>query len=289
MSLFRKHFLQDVLDAGAGAGAPAAGAAAPTWDSIVSSFPDDIKNDSSMSTIKDVTSLAKSYISAQKMIGKDKISIPDPKHATQDDYINIFKKLGMPEKLDDYKFKLPDGVDEPSLDANFMGKLKESALAAGVLPWQFEKIYAAYHTNISEKMTAMQTQTAAESKQGIDALKAEWGAGYDSQVKKANVAFRELVPNQADRDALIQSGMGSNPVVLKMLANAAKYFKEDTFLGQGAGEFTGMTPEQALTKARAIQGDASHPYRNPTHPNHTHAKKEVQDLYKMAYPETKNS
>ena len=138
---------------------------------------------------------------------------------------------------------------------------------------------------MEEKTKGAITEEKTKIDTDIANLKKEWGAAYDTQVKKANVAFKELVPDEADRTRLIEDGLGTHPVVMKMLTNASKYFKEDVFLGHGEGTLSGFTPEAALQRAREIQGDPNHPYRQPTHPNHQAAKKEVADLYKVAFPE----
>jgi hypothetical protein len=277
------------VDAGGNANAAAAatanGAAGGlSWDTIAKTLPDELRNDPSLTTIKSVESLAKSFVNAQKAIG-NKVSLPDPKHATHEDYIQLFRKMGAPEKVEEYKFKLPDGVTEDKLDPAVMTKLKEAATKAGVLPWQFENIFGAYYEAIDTKAKANETASEQQLKQDIDGLKKEWGTGFDAQVRKANVAFRELVPDEGDRARLVSDGIGNHPVVMKMLLKAANYMKEDVFLGQGSGEFSGHTPESALARAREIQGDQNHPYRNPQHPNHQAAKKEVADLYKVAFPE----
>jgi hypothetical protein len=255
-----------------------------SWDTIAKTLPDELRNDPSLTTIKSVESLAKSFVNAQKAIG-NKVSLPDPKHATHEDYIQLFRKMGAPEKVEEYKFKLPDGVTEDKLDPAVMTKLKEAATKAGVLPWQFENIFGAYYEAIDTKAKANETASEQQLKQDIDGLKKEWGTGFDAQVRKANVAFRELVPDEGDRARLVSDGIGNHPVVMKMLLKAANYMKEDVFLGHGSGEFSGHTQESALARAREIQGDPNHPYRQPTHPNHQAAKKEVADLYKVAFPE----
>jgi hypothetical protein len=284
---FKMNLLQDSPPAG-GAPPPAAGTPPPAadsdWSKLMGSLPDDLKSDASLTPIKDFQGLVKSYVSAQKMVG-GKVNLPDPKHATEADYIAVLKKMGVPEKIEEYNFKLPDGVKAEELNQDFMGKLKAAAHANGVLPWQFEKLYGAYHDQIKDMNAAEDAKWQKEVTEGTEALKKDWGPAFDTQVKKANVAFKELVPNEADRTKLVQDGLGGHPVVMKILANAAKYFKEDVFLGHGAGEFSGVTPETALQRAREIQGNKDHPYRNPVHPNHAAAKKEVQDLYRIAFPE----
>ena len=51
------------------------------------SLSDDLKADKSLENIKDIESLAKSYVHAQKMVGGDKIPVPN-KFATEDDSKN---------------------------------------------------------------------------------------------------------------------------------------------------------------------------------------------------------
>jgi hypothetical protein len=251
-----------------------------TWDQVKSVLPKEYQEDPSLKTINSVDGLVKSYIHSQKAIG-NKIPVPD-KHATPDDWAQIFKKLGNPEKLEEYNLNLPK---EAKLDEAFLGEIKKAAHSAGVLPFQMEKVLSTYFDYASKQMQESATKLEAQEKEDIENLKKEWGEAYDTQVKKANVAFKELVPNQADRERLINDGLANHPVVLKMLTQAAKYFKEDTFIGHGEGDLGGMTPADALSKAREIQGNKDHPYRNPTHPNHKAAKEEVQKLYKIAFPE----
>lgn len=253
------------------------------WSKWADALPEDIRKDPSLSTIKTLPDLAKSYVSAQKLIGKDKIAIPDAKHATEADWLGVYQRLGAPTKVEDFKFKLPDGVDEKEVDADFLSKVKESAVKAGVAPWQFEKIFSAYHEIATERVKASESEFEATRNADIDNLKKEWGPAYENQIKKANVAFQEFLKPE-ERKRLIDDGIAGHPSVVKILANAAKMLTPDKFVGHGDGINGGMTPAEALSKAQKIQGDPNHPYRVPTHPNHKAAKEEVQALYKIAYP-----
>ena len=287
---------EQILDAGGEGGGgtsdPAAAATAtatsthgsppPTiaWEQIKSAIPQEYQADPSLKTISSLEGLVKSYVHAQKGLG-NRIPVPD-KHATPEDWNQTFRKLGVPEKLEDYKMSLPK---EMKFDEEFVKDITKTAHEAGVLPFQMEKILSAYH----EKALAVEDQWKVEqettAKEDLEGLKKEWGEAFEKQSKVANVAFKELLPKVEDRERLVKDGLASHPAVLKMLVNAAKFFKEDTFVGHGEGIGSGMTPEDALSKARTIQGDANHPYRTPTHPNHKAAKKEVQDLYSIAFPD----
>lgn len=254
------------------------------WDAFVKTLPEDLRQDASLQPIKDPVSLVKSYVSAQKMIGKDKIQIPDAKHATEEDWMRVFRKLGAPEKPEDFKFKMPDGAKEEEFDAAFLQSLKEAAVKSGVLPHQFEKLFGAYYGYAKGKHDTSMASLEKTRGEDLKTLQTDWGQAFDTNVKKANVALRELVKNGEDRQRLIDDGLGSHPVILKILAGASKLMKEDTFISHGEAVGSGLTPAEALEKARSIQADSSHPYRNPSHPNHRSAKDEVSNLYKIAFP-----
>ena len=51
--------------------------------------------------------LLKSYKHAQKLVGADKIPVPN-KHATEEDWNEVFKRLGAPDKPEDYKYNIKD-------------------------------------------------------------------------------------------------------------------------------------------------------------------------------------
>ena len=69
------------------------------------SLPEDLKNEKALESIQDIPGLAKSFIHAQKMVGTDKISIPN-KHATDDDWNDVYSKLGRPSKPEDYQIQI---------------------------------------------------------------------------------------------------------------------------------------------------------------------------------------
>jgi hypothetical protein len=137
--------------------------------------------------------------------------------------------------------------------------------------------------NAKESLDSHNTDLTVQQEEQVKLLRAEWGEAFDDNVQRANIALDEFLPNAEDR--ALMSSMKNNTALLKLLANASKLMTEDQFIGHGNGSFGNMTPEEALTKARDIQGQKDHPYRNPSHPSHKDAKEEVANLYKIAYPE----
>ena len=305
MLLYKQYMLRDILgnegaDAGGGSAGDAGGsgdkagdnsganaAASPgnsgsggvDWTAIRQSLPEDLRDDKSLATINSVEGLVKGYVHSQKAMGS-KVNVPD-KHASEEDWQQFFHKVGVPSKLEDYEFKAPEDLD---VEEDFIEGFKQVGHKAGLLPKQLEQVFKHYTDYVGGLRSQSEEAMQAKYDQDVADLKKEWGEAFDSNAKAANVAFKELLPDEGLRQRLLDDGLASHPAVVRLLANASKMFKEDVFIGHGEGKLGGMTPEEALTKAQDIQGNPEHPYRNPAHPNHQKAQKEVQDLYSIAYP-----
>ena len=253
---------------------------ADLWSQIKQNLPEELVNDPSLQTITNEQDLVKSYIHAQKAVGKNKVSIPD-KHGTEQDWRATLQQLGAPENKDGYEINIGE---DAKISNEYLDKMKEAAAESGILPWQLEKVVSSVaEFNAEALKNAEQTQqTQYESE--LNELKKEWGETFDSKVKKANAAFKELA-DESTRNKLLQEGFGSDPKVVRLLAKAADYLSEDQLVGNGATQFSSTSPSEAMQRAQEIQRDLNHPYHNPSHPKHKEAKQEVSRLYQIAFPE----
>ena len=104
------------------------------------SLPEDLRTDPSLTDIKDVGNLAKSYINGQKLIGKNRIALPDEK-ATDEEMSAFYSQVGRPEKSDGYQFgdrpELPEGME---YDEGFETQFKDMAYQSGLSAKQAKAI-----------------------------------------------------------------------------------------------------------------------------------------------------
>lgn len=252
---------------------------APDWKAMHETLPVELRDDPSIKTLTSFENLAKGYVHAQKSIGKEKYFVPD-KHASKEDWGKVFNKLGNPEKAEDYKIKLPEGTD-----ADMMKPILEAAHRNGVLPWQMEEVVNSFTEASTKILTERNTQDDLAYEKDMQALKKDFGDTFGQEMKKADMAFNEFLPDPAMRQQFVDAGLNENPLVLRMLSNASKLFSEDKLLGAGGGEFMVMSSKEALAKATAIQSDPNHAYRDKSHMNYAAAQKEVKDLFAVAFPE----
>ena len=238
---------------------------------------DELRADKSLENIKDVPSLAKSYIHAQKLVGADKIPVPN-KHATEDDWNAVYEKLGRPQSADGYKFNLPEDqkVDEQGLKV-----FADHAHKLGLLPNQAEGMVKFYNQMKASEIAAADSTATAGRQKAIDELQTEWGQAYNQKLTAANNVVSEVFP-KGFMSMNLEDGtkLGDHPAVIKAFATLADKMGEDK-IPQAEGP-SYLTPKQIDKEIATIQAPGS-AYWDKNHPNHRVAVEEV-----LALREKKN-
>lgn len=243
------------------------------------SLPTEIKDSPTIKKYKDPAALAAAHVALERHLGSDKIPVPG-KGATEEDWKGVFKKLGVPEKIEDYKVTFKEGT---SIDEKFSQGIMQTLHAAGVLPSQAQKI-ADWLSDMSVSSTTefVEQRKAAQAKE-INDLKTEWGAGFQAKLGRAN----EVLKTFGDKELaqyLEESGEANNTKLIKFLSSVGDaLFKEGKIVeGQGSVGVAGMSPAEAKSAANKIIADTSHPYNVKEHPSHKAAVEEVQALFQQA-------
>ena len=242
---------------------------------------DELRADKSLENIKDVPSLAKSYIHAQKLVGADKIPVPN-KHATEDDWNAVYEKLGRPQSADGYKFNLPEDqkVDEQGLKV-----FADHAHKLGLLPNQAEGMVKFYNQMKASEIAAADSTATAGRQKAIDELQTEWGQAYNQKLTAANNVVSEVFP-KGFMSMNLEDGtkLGDHPAVIKAFATLADKMGEDNITQSSGPVF--QTPQQIEKDIGELTMPGS-AYWDKNHPNHKAAVEEVQALFeqKHAKPE----
>ena len=245
------------------------------------SLSDEIRADKSLENINDIESLAKSYVHAQKLVGSDKIPVPN-KHATEEDWNAVYKRLGRPETADGYKFNLPEDqkVNEEGLKV-----FADQAHKLGLLPNQAEGMVKFYNEMQANQLKEADSTAIAGRQKAIDELQSEWGQAYKQKVEQANNVVASVFP-QGFMSTNLADGtkLGDHPAVIKAFADLASKMGEDK-IPQAEGPAY-LTPKQIDKEIAALQAPGS-AYWDKNHPNHEISVEEVKELFeqKHAKPE----
>lgn len=258
-------------------------------------LPEELRGDKSLESIKGKDwaeagpVLVKNYIHAQSLVGADKIIIPG-KDATKEQVAEYRKKLGVPEKPEDYAHKLPEGLTEDKIDKKLLDTWKQRLHAQGLSKTQAEAVIADYLTDNVGTIKANETAAAKQQEKWELELKTKFGGDYDKQVNFARHALDKL--GNPELTALLDSsGLGSNPAVVEFFAKAGKAISDDSARGNGGSQFSGKPTSAAGAQSalEAFNRDVAKQEAlwKPEHPQHAHVVAERNELFQMAFPSKK--
>lgn len=243
-----------------------------------------IKEHPSLKNFKSEGDLAKSWVEAQKLIGRDKIPVPGEK-ATKADWDIVFDRLGRPKTVDGYvipEIKYPEGYPVPSKEFN--EQLKAKAFQLGLLPAQINELYNWFMGNEIDEYNKFVNGRQESRVAGENALRKEWGAAFEQNFQIAEQAVNKFGTDQFI-EKLKASGLNNDPDMVKFIADMAKNFSEDKITGKSAG--LTLSPDEAKAEIAKIQAEAmkdkNHVMNNKHHPEYEYFLNKWKSLHEMAY------
>jgi len=235
-------------------------------------IPEKYKDEKALANFTSMDDFVKSYLSAQRLVGANKVAIPN-KMATDEDWEEVYSKLGRPAKPEDYKYSFSEEDINPDQLKNF----NETAHRIGLLPKQAERIIKFY--NEMNTQAEVDNQKLFEEKQTVAMtdLKKEFGPTYTKRLDQAKKLATETLGNEMLNNTVLKDGtrLGDSVEVIKAFSMLADKLSEDEIIkGEGTGYQTASDIEKEISE---LTEDGS-PYWNKTHPNHA---KTVDRVFKL--------
>ena len=247
---------------------------AKSWKEAI---PEDLRNDPNISKFTELEALAKSYVNATRMIGQDKVAVPN-NNSTEDQWNEVYDKLGRPESPD--KYQLDAKSDVVPLDESAVKSFAENAHKLGLNNKQAQGILEFYKNNMEQSAQQMQINMETAQADAEAQLRKEWGRSFDENIKKAG-ALAKANMNPAILDMQMKDGtrLGDHPEIIKGFASIANLISEDKFIGTDQENMTQARDLDA--EIRSIVNDRSGPYWNRNHPDHERTVQQVLTLRTM--------
>jgi len=250
-------------------------------DTPISSWKDSISEeyrvDPNIEKFTEIDALAKSYINATKMIGQDKLVIPN-NNSTDDQWSEVYSKLGRPESADKYAFDINSEV--VNLDESAINSFAEQSHKLGLNNKQAQGILDFYKNNMegTAQQSVIDTETAQA--QAEQQLRQEWGRDFDGKVKQAGALAKANI-NPEVLDMQLQDGtrIGDHPEIIKGFAKIAGMMSEDKILGTESENVD--TVKDIESEISALSNDKNGPYWNRNHPDHDKVVQQVYTLREM--------
>jgi len=235
-------------------------------------IPEKYKDEKALANFTSMDDFVKSYLSAQRLVGANKVAIPN-KMATDEDWEEVYSKLGRPAKPEDYKYSF----SEEEINQDQLKNFNETAHRIGLLPKQAERIIKFY--NEMNTQAEVDNQKLFEEKQTVAMtdLKKEFGPTYTKRLDQAKKLATETLGNEMLNNTVLKDGtrLGDSVEVIKAFSMLADKLSEDEIIkGEGTGYQTASDIEKEISE---LTEDGS-PYWQKTHPNHA---KTVDRVFKL--------
>ena len=243
---------------------------------------DDLSGDKTLAEVKDVPGMAKMLVSAQKMVGADKIVLPGAE-ATEDEMNSFYTSLGRPAEPSEYGITKPEDFPEGlEFNEKSVEEYQKAAHALGLQPHQAKGIFDWYNELSKGEHAAGEESKVKAKEETENGLREKYGDKYTETVKNALDAARAFM-SEEDIQKFNETGLGNAPWLIEAFAKVGAAIGEDK-LSISHVHDNSITAQSEIDR---IQGDLKHPYHNKTAPVHTAAVNAVQDLYKTIYPNEK--
>ena len=256
---------------------PVATPAAQPTSSWKDSISEDFRNDPSIEKFTEIDALAKSYINATKMIGQDKVVIPN-NNSTEDQWNEVYEKLGRPESAD--KYSLDAKSEVVNFDDTAIKSFAEQSHKLGLNNKQAQGILEFYKNNMEGTAQQSKIDTETAQAQSTQELRQEWGREFDTNIKKAG-ALAKANMNPEILDMQLKDGMrlGDHPEIIKGFAKIAGMMSEDKIVSTESENVSSNTDVE--TEISDIMNNKDGPYWNRSHPDHDKVVQQVYTLREM--------
>lgn len=272
---------------GAGGGAGGAGEGAAAYYEAFQNA--DLKTHPSIHNFKTPEELASGYVNLEKRFGIDparRLDLPaDPND--KEGMRAVYARLGLPDKVEGYGFTLEEGASEA--DKGMLERFTKNAFEAGMPKSMADAAVKFWLGEVANAKAAEVEAFKAQAAAGVSALKADWGAAYETRSKEIGRLLNEL----GDKDLVAEldgEKLGNYPNLArflgKMLDRMAEPGSAGGQSGDGAAGDRPLTPTQAEGAVRALEGDPikGAALRDRSHPMHKAVVDERTRLLSMTTP-----
>jgi len=254
-----------------------------------SQLDEEFRTHPSLASINTMNDMAKSYVHAQSMVGKDKV-VKIGADADMAAKQNFFKELGWgqrPDTKDDYALNTQDAHADfqGNLD-NTVAFMREKFHEHGLTKTQAEGIFNDFIANQSSSYEQSTKDIAMQEEQAVNDLRQEFGQSFDHKIGLAKQTLDQIDPSGEIKSILNETRLGNNPHILKMfIAIGEKVLGDNIVPGQANRQFV-VSPDQAKGEIETLKGDKEFQAAlfDRGNPGHELARKKWTELHQIGHP-----
>ena len=222
-----------------------------------------IRGEACLDRIKNFGDMAKSYVSAMKTFGANRVVVPGEK-ATDEEWDAYYVAGGRPSAPEGYNLQRPEDLPEELYDESTVNEARTLFHKIGLNQKQAEALLAFDSQRALAGVKAGEEAEATRMKETSDALRKDWGANYDRNMHLGNIAIEHGTDGNAELKARIVDRYGNNPDFIRFAAAIGAKFDEHKIVHDSRASVE--TAGQIDAKIAEAQ---NHPaYLDRRHPQH---------------------
>jgi hypothetical protein len=240
-------------------------------------LPEEIRSSESLAKFKDISSLARSYLEAEKSLNS-RVAIPKGE-APEEEWRKFYSKLGLPEDkkyLDTHK---PE-------DAEYLSKYEEMFYNSGLSKRQGERLLNSLY-GFSQDLQKQQTLEAEKARNdNIDWLKSSYGNAFDTKMSVMQAALSKFGSKQLA--GLIEESAYS-PALVDLLVRVGESLQPDSLVTVNSPASI-TSSDQALQEIKSLESDKEFMVKlhGKNHAGHAKAVARMEQLYKIVYDQNRD-
>lgn len=222
----------------------------------------------------------KGYDGLVKKLGTNPLVVPGEK-ATDAERQAFQKRIneinGVPDSVDKYDIKVPEGIPEGFIREKSFHAVKEAFLENGVGTKQAEAITQKYLEAQVEEYNTILAEVQQEKEQAVSTLKDAWGDKFEQNVATAKTFWEKYAPKEGKE--AFEDRYGNDPHILQMLYNLNQKSTGDRVeSAQGVSSPISGDIKELKMKLAALQSNKA--YFSQYDPDHSRVAKEATQIAK---------
>jgi len=247
------------------------------WQKLLSD--ETLHEDKTLQTIKNVDGLAGIVVSTKRMVGADKISIPN-ENTTDEEMEAWHTAGGRPPTATDYNLTRPENFPEEQWSDELALSWMELFHKIGLNQKQVNTIFEKSNLDILTNLKAQNDEIITYQQESKDSLFRRWGAAYEPKKHQGNYAIEKGTGGDAEfKDRLLNikleggGRLGDNPDFMEYSSNIGGKFAEHGDIVEShiatPGDIQAEIDKEMQTEA----------YQSRRHPGHKAMVKKVSLLF----------
>lgn len=266
-------------------GTPPSAGASPSAVDFSSYLPPELKDHPALKSydLKSGDGLGKvfkSLVSAQTMIGGEKIVIPTGKNDTPEAWTRAYEALGRPKEPKDYQLDKGFKPSTTPAGKEVEQRFRQVVHDAGLNARQFNAIYGFYNDLAADQQKKVVEGMKAGHERAVQVLREQWGDQFENRVALANKLLKAF-GGSPDEIKHFTARFANEPVIIRVLAEAARRMEETSLIAGDKPDFD-LGPGDAKQKRMDIMTNPNNPlneaWKSKRHPRKQEAMEEVARL-----------